>query len=648
MASSPSASSEFHGVVGAPPNVVVDIGMSSSDSDVEGQMPTVSAHPIQVRMDLLSESSCTSSEDGDHQSDFHDDAVGGDEGGLSDGKHASDEDYEPDWNVPSQHQPPPKKAKPTHTTEMLVSGGCNAILHEADGLVIQCPCVKFTHHSVTNDGDTGRDISCTCTHSITCHSAGDAFGQAKPTSSKLGSGASKPSNLLMHGGESSTKYAGIAKGIRPSRDKIVGHLETAASREDAFGVKCTCKERNCKRNLFTYEGSKYDDAVDGLKSLRNEFWEKNQNERGTYVFNALSNTYKHYEWDGDGNPIGKKRFAFYVNDKPVCLSVWMAMHGMSKSLYIRMRKRVLAGALTAYDERGKTDAEKEALQTAQKWMGVVAYIVHYGNINGDYMPDRDRIVLPHIDLKTWHEEYKSEMELAGFGEDQICKYEYFDKVWLQEPMLRKYEISNLKYNFQKCSICIALSTKIAKAQTDKERHDLKCQRCSHLTQCKAERVHYDVHKHEAVAGLCTSLCLDGWSIFTTTCPHPTVNSKDLDKLGGLQLKVTGVIVHGGPASQFVKFYVSDPSVAHDVNLNIEVCFVATAMVGGNPAMQVIRRTLLEIQSRGGKIHSKLCIQTDNASDNKSKHMFAFLMMLVKEKITDEVILSMLIVGHTVS
>ena len=76
--------------------------------------------------------------------------------------------------------------------------------------------------------------------------------------------------------------------------------------------------------------------------------------------------------------------------------------------------------------------------------------------------------------------------------------------------------------------------------------------------------------------------------------------------------------------------------------------ISHAMVGGNPAMQVIRRTLLEIQSRGGKIHSKLCIQTDNASDNKSKHMFAFLMMLVKEKITDEVTLSMLIVGHTVS
>ena len=64
-------------------------------------------------------------------------------------------------------------------------------------------------------------------------------------------------------------------------------------------------------------------------------------------------------------------------------------------------------------------------------------------------------------------------------------------------------------------------------------------------------------------------------------------------------------------------------------------------------MQVIRRTLLKIQNRGDTVKRKIYIQTDNASDNKSKHMFAYLMMLVKDKVADEVVLSMLIVGHTV-
>jgi hypothetical protein len=46
-------------------------------------------------------------------------------------------------------------------------------------------------------------------------------------------------------------------------------------------------------------------------------------------------------------------------------------------------------------------------------MGVAAYIIHYGAVNGDYMPDRDKTILPHIDIKTWHGEYEADMKEAG-------------------------------------------------------------------------------------------------------------------------------------------------------------------------------------------------------------------------------------------
>ena len=55
---------------------------------------------------------------------------------------------------------------------------------------------------------------------------------------------------------------------------------------------------------------------------------------------------------------------------------------------------------------------------------------------------------------------------------------------------------------------------------------------------------------------------------------------------------------------------------------------------------------MEVQNRGDVIKDTLYIQTDNAGDNKSKYMFAFLMMLVKEGVTKTVVLSMLLVGHT--
>ena len=46
-------------------------------------------------------------------------------------------------------------------------------------------------------------------------------------------------------------------------------------------------------------------------------------------------------------------------------------------------------------------------------MGVVACIINYAAVNGDYMPDRDKTILPHIDIKTWHAEYVADMKAAG-------------------------------------------------------------------------------------------------------------------------------------------------------------------------------------------------------------------------------------------
>ena len=145
--------------------------------------------------------------------------------------------------------------------------------------------------------------------------------------------------------DTSSKYEGRKKGERPSSQEIREYLGTAESREEAFQVKCTCRGRDCKRNLFTYEGSSYSDHVDGLKSTRDEFWKKNEKERGIFVFTELKLMYKHWDWDeGQTNPTSAKSFRFWVNNKPMCLKVWLAMHGISKSLYNRMRRRVIAGA----------------------------------------------------------------------------------------------------------------------------------------------------------------------------------------------------------------------------------------------------------------------------------------------------------------
>ena len=256
----------------------------------------------------------------------------------------SDNDVQADSSPVHLKSPSHKKAKSKHVSEGFVCGQCTEILYEAGSegecnhVLVKCPCLGHTFHSVKEEADSGRAMVCVCSHSITSHNCGERI---TPTAT-----IAKPTKLVFKdsNAKQSSKYQGRKKGERPSSKEVADHLMTAESREEAFNTKCTCKGHDCKRNLFTYEGSQHDCHVDGLKATRAEFWQKNEPERGTYVFTQLKLMYKNWDWDGEGlNPTALKSFKFWVNDKPVCLSVWLAMHGISKSLYIRMRKKVVDG-----------------------------------------------------------------------------------------------------------------------------------------------------------------------------------------------------------------------------------------------------------------------------------------------------------------
>jgi hypothetical protein len=134
----------------------------------------------------------------------------------------------------------------------------------------------------------------------------------------------------------------------------------------------------------------------------------------------------------------------------------------------------------------------------------------------------------------------------------------------------------------------------------------------------------------AERGEATSIVIDGWSVRSTTCPFTCQTIKNLEALAGLELKVTGALVHGSPGNSLAQFYISDPHVSHDTNLNCKV----------------VRLVLNSIVEKGGTIKEKLFIQGDNAGDNKSRGMMAFCMWLVKMGVCKELTLSMLICGHT--
>ena len=263
-----------------------------------------------------------------------------------------------------------------------------------------------------------------------------------------------------------------------------------------------------------------------------------------------------------------------------------------------MRQRVIAGKEQAYDKDGDIDIDckdKKASsdpKASPMWMGVVSWVQFYATCNGDYMPDRDKVVLPKIDYNTWWLEYCADMKYQGRPQ---CKYAYFTNVWHGEPMLERYDISNFKFNFENCKCCIKWSTAIASAKTALSRQQCKVNRQFHLQQCKAERMTMELTIRGAENGLVTCLAMDAWSIWTTTAPKFCIPIKGLKLNGGIALKVTGVEVHGPPGTSFLDFYLSDKSAPSDTNLNVEC----------------LRRALVKIHNNGG-IRDKLYIQTDNA------------------------------------
>jgi hypothetical protein len=498
-------------------------------------------------------------------------------------------------------------------------------------------------HCKPLSGCHAHELLCTC-----------ATGLAKSAQAAAPAAAS-----VVYDGQQGTTQ--IAAGQRPSRANKLNHLLSDRGVVAAMQGKCTCKlanGRSCRHLLFTHDGSAYDTDIDGIKDVRAKLWKNmNDRERGRWIFGQLKGFYDWWDWDGQGHPTKGKSFQFRLNGKVVCRSVWLEMHGIcpTGSQYNTMRQRVITGEQEAYDGDRIGDGNMLDNNLARQrqtcgWMSVCSWFCLYAHCNGDYMPDREKTILPHVSIVDLHAEYEADMKF--YGRSGAATYQYFVRVWAEEPLLETFEISNLKYNFEHCCKCSEYATALSKAKTACERQRIKAIRNFHLGQCKKERLQYEIVVRKAEASLVTSICIDGWSVWTTTAPHFCRPIKGYQLKGGVQLRVTGAIVHGPPGVGQLQFYISDETVPHDTNLNVEV----------------IRRVLVELGHRG-QLQDTIHIQTDNAGDNKvhphvcmhhaqtpkriidailwqNKHMFAFLMKLVKEGVGKKVVLTMLIVGHT--
>ena len=125
--------------------------------------------------------------------------------------------------------------------------------------------------------------------------------------------------------------------------------------------------------------------------------------------------------------------------------------------------------------------------------------------------------------------------------------------------------------------------------------------------------------------------MDKWDSNKTTCPYfarsPGHWWSSL-KHNVLEQHVLGILVHREPNRHY--FFIGNGNISGGANLNIEG----------------LRRVLVDLCSGGAHLPRTLCVQGDNASDNKCWAVILFLAMLVYHDYVADAFLSFLVVGHT--
>ena len=159
----------------------------------------------------------------------------------------------------------------------------------------------------------------------------------------------------------------------------------------------------------------------------------------------------------------------------------------------------------------------------------------------------------------------------------------------------------------------------------------KANRAKHFAQQRAERLSYyeRAEMGRDPTKSTVSMIIDKWDSAKTTVPYFARSMtwwKDA-KHNVLEQHVVGVLVHGTPNESYL--YTINNSIGGGANLNVEA----------------LRRTLVHLYA-SSPLPRKICINADNASDNKCWTLLLFLAMLVYHRYTEEVMLSFLIVGHT--
>lgn len=145
----------------------------------------------------------------------------------------------------------------------------------------------------------------------------------------------------------------------------------------------------------------------------------------------------------------KMRWHYMVNGREVCKRTWCAVNCIGESTVEGYLPRIRDKRKFAYAKReeGTSNQTVDAIADFKRLSVIAWYQVHAEDV-GDYMPERNEIVLPLRSRKEECDEYN-----CGRDADLVVHYAYFCEVIREAPEIQHIRHARPCYNFQKW--CVA-------------------------------------------------------------------------------------------------------------------------------------------------------------------------------------------------
>jgi hypothetical protein len=359
-----------------------------------------------------------------------------------------------------------------------------------------------------------------------------------------------------------------------------------------------CCKKNCISSQFTHQQ---------ILEQRNIYSKLNEQERTTYIVDIMNSCY---------TCINPPKFIYRIATHTVCSTALLKIIGFSKNKY--------TSALQVFTSRGRIHIHGNAgrrtytiaTANAHCWLDTFFTAV------GDLMPNGE-IHLPII--VTWKELHGQMLQQLP---DQpclgYCAFRLHIKNHYQHVKLPR------KTMLGRCITCISLTQQRFRSLSIEEANQFVIQRNNHLALISAERLSYHSRRNKAITfpSLFLSLIIDYSNPISLPRHFPRPKHRAVNGGSLFSMSIGGVIRHGHGRHLYLHPNFSFPK---DPNLVLTLLWLQ----------------LRDVFSSNTHRPSTLYLQADNCySENKNTYMLAFLSLLVKMQLVQNIYLHFLPVGHT--